>query len=362
MTRARDLGLRIGRGTPGELNAITDVPGVRVGHRTVISGADGDPAAVRTGVTAIFPHAGAPWEEPVYVGTHILNGYGELIGINQLREWGILMSPVVLTSSMAIGKAYDATAKWIAQSSPAWAQEVMPVVSECDDSFLNAVLTFPLTDEDVAAALDSAVGGPVAEGSVGSGTGMQCFDFKGGIGTASRVLPTDQGGFVVGVLVMTNHGDRENLLLDGIRVGEAIPELMPVEHSEGSCVVVVATDAPLLPHQLDRMAQRAGMGLARGGSMASNGSGEQMVAFSTANRLPRAPRDIADVRAVLDGPDRPPWLLSALFQATVEATEEAVADALFTATTVVGRGGNTLFAMPHDPALASLDAAGRLSR
>jgi len=362
MTRGRDLGLRIGRGAPGELNAITDVPGVRVGHRTVVRGDDGDPAAVRTGVTVIFPHAGVPWEEPVYVGTHILNGYGELIGINQLREWGILMSPVVLTSSMAIGKAYDATARWIARSSPAWAQEVMPVVSECDDSFLNAVLTFPLTDEDVAAALDSAVGGPVAEGSVGSGAGMQCFDFKGGIGTASRVLPDDEGGFTVGVLVMTNHGDRENLLLDGIRVGETITDLMPVEHSEGSCVVVVATDAPLLPHQLDRMAQRAGMGLARGGSTASNGSGEQMVAFSTSNRLPRAPRDIAEVRAVLDGPDRPPWLLSALFRATVEATEEAVANALFAATTVVGRDGNTLFAMPHEPALAVLDAARRLSR
>ena len=328
----------------------------------MIRGDDGDPGAVRTGVTVIFPHAGTPWEEPVYVGTHILNGYGELIGINQLREWGILMSPVVLTSSLAIGKAYDATVKWIARSSPAWAREVMPVVSECDDSFLNAVLSFPLTAEDVAVALDSAVGGPVAEGSVGSGAGMQCFDLKGGIGTASRVLPADEGGFAVGVLVMTNHGDRENLLLDGVHVGEAITDLMPVEHSEGSCVVIVATDAPLLPHQLDRVAQRAGLGLARGGSMASNGSGEQMIAFSTANRLPRAPRDIADVRAVLDGPDRSPWLLSALFQATVEATEEAVANALFAATTVVGREGNTLFAMPHEPALGALAAAGRLRR
>ncbi len=360
--RARGLGIRIGRGTPGELNAITDVPGVRVGHRTVIRGADGDSDAVRTGVTAIFPHAGAPWEVPVYVGTHILNGYGELIGINQLREWGILMSPVVLTSSLAIGKAYDATVKWIARSSPGSGEEVMPVVSECDDSFLNAILTFPLTDQDVAAALDDAVGGPVAEGSVGSGTGMQCFDFKGGIGTASRVLPADEGGFTVGVLVMTNHGDRANLLVDGVRVGEAITDGMPVEHSEGSCVVVVATDAPLLPHQLNRVAQRAGLGLARGGSMASNGSGEQMLAFSTANRLPRAPRDVAEVRAVLDGPDRPPWLLSALFGATVEATEEAVVNALVAATTVIGRGGNTLFAMPHEPALAALEAAGRLER
>ncbi|MEA2522686.1 MAG: D-aminopeptidase [Actinomycetota bacterium] len=360
--RTRDLGIRIGRGTPGDLNAITDVPGVRVGHQSVIRGPDGDPGTARTGVTAIFPHSGTPWDEPVYVGTHILNGYGELIGINQLREWGVLMSPIVLTSSLAIGKAYDATVRWIAGTSEEWAQEVMPIVSECDDSFLNAVLTFPLTDDDVAAALGTAVGGPVAEGSVGSGVGMQCFDFKGGIGTASRAIPADEGGFTVGVLVMTNHGDRAHLLIDGVRVGEAIADFMPTEHSEGSCVVVVATDAPLLPHQLDRVAQRAGLGLARGGSMASNGSGEQMIAFSTANRLPRAPRDIADVRAVLDGPDRPPWLLSALFAATVEATEEAVANALFAATTVIGHDGNTLFAMPHEPTLAALDAAGRLSR
>ena len=357
--RARDLGVRIGQLEPGPVNAITDVAGVRVGHRTIVRGDDGDPHAARTGVTAIFPHEGRPWDTPVYAATHILNGYGELIGINQITEWGILTSPVVLTSSLQIGKAYDATVRWMAGLDHRAAEVVMPVVTECDDSFLSDVLSFPLTDEDVAAALDAAVGGPVPEGTVGAGTGMQCFDFKGGIGTSSRVAE----GWVVGALAMTNHGDRSGLRIDGVRVGEAISDLMPVEHTEGSCVVVLATDAPLLPHQLRRLAQRAGMGLARGGSYASNGSGEQMLAFSTANRLPAsAPGGVVDVRAVLDGSSSAPWLLSSLFEAAVEATEEAVVNALFAAETVIGRAGNTLHAMPTDRALELLDRAGRIVR
>jgi D-aminopeptidase len=357
--RARDLGVRIGQLEPGPVNAITDVAGVRVGHRTIVRGDDGDPHAARTGVTAIFPHDGRPWDTPVYAATHILNGYGELIGINQITEWGILTSPVVLTSSLQIGKAYDATVRWMAGLDHRAAEVVMPVVTECDDSFLSDVLSFPLTDEDVAAALDAAVGGPVPEGTVGAGTGMQCFDFKGGIGTSSRVAE----GWTVGALAMTNHGDRSGLRIDGVRVGEAISDLMPVEHTEGSCVVVLATDAPLLPHQLRRLAQRAGMGLARGGSYASNGSGEQMLAFSTANRLPAsAPGGVVDVRAVLDGSSSAPWLLSSLFEAAVEATEEAVVNALFAAETVIGRAGNTLHAMPRDRALELLDRAGRIER
>ena len=357
--RARDLGVRIGQLGTGPGNAITDVRGVRVGHRTIVRGDDGDPHAARTGVTAIFPHEGTPWEERVYAGTHILNGYGELIGINQINEWGMLMSPIVLTSSMQIGKAYDATVRWMANVSSRAAEQVMPVVSECDDSFLNDVLSFPLLDEDVAAALDGAQGGPVQEGAVGAGTGMQCFDFKGGIGTASRVVEP----FVVGVLVLTNHGDRPGLLIDGVRVGEAIPDHTPVEHSDGSCVVVVATDAPLLPHQLRRLAERAGLGLARGGSYAADGSGEQMLAFSTANRLPGNSRDgLWELRVAADGVSGPPWLMSSLFEATVEATEEAVTDALFAAETVVGRDGNTLFGMPVERALEALDRAGRLAR
>jgi D-aminopeptidase len=359
--RARELGIRIGRMEPGALNAITDVTGVRVGHRTLVSGADGDPHAIRTGVTAVFPHDGEPWREPVYAGTHILNGYGELIGINQITEWGVLMSPIVLTSSLAIGKAYDATVRWLSGRDMAAGEEVMPVVSECDDSGLNDVLSFPLTDEDVAAALDGAVEGDVSEGSIGAGTGMQCFDFKGGIGTASRVLPADAGSYTVGALVLTNFGDRPELRIDGVRVGEEITDLMPVQHTEGSCVVIVATDAPLLPHQLRRVAQRAGMGLARTGSNASNGSGEQMLAFSTANRIRVLATDVVvDVRAVADARSGEPWLLGQLFAATVEATDEAVVNALLAAETTVGRDGNTLFAMPVDRVLPLLERAGRL--
>lgn len=359
--RARELGISIGRGTPGPLNAITDVAGVRVGHRTVVRGADGDPHAVRTGVTAIFPHEGQPWREWVYAGVNILNGYGELIGVNQLREWGVLMSPIVLTSSLQIGKAYDATVRWIAGRDPVGAEEVMPVVSECDDSWLSDVLSFPLADDDVAAALDAAAAGPVEEGNVGAGTGMQCFDFKGGIGTASRVLDDDDGRSTVGVLVLTNYGDRQRLRIDGVPVGRELTDLMPLEHHEGSCVVVVATDAPVLPHQLTRIARRAGLGLAPTGSYASNGSGEQMIAFSTANRLD-AGAATRDVRAVVDGPIRDAHVHSALFGATVEATEEAVVNALVAAEDSVGRDGHTYFAMPVDRVLQSLDRAGRLSR
>lgn len=360
--RARDLGITVGRLEPGALNAITDVTGVRVGHRTVERGDDGDPHAVRTGVTAIFPHDEDPWTAPVYAGTHLLNGYGELIGINQIAEWGLLMSPIVLTSSLAIGKAYDAAVKWIAARDAAGGAEVMPVVSECDDSSLSDVLSFPLTDEEVAAALDGAIDGDVTEGCVGAGRGMQCFDFKGGIGTASRVLPAEVGGYTVGALVLTNFGDREELRIDGVRVGERITDLMPVERTDGSCVVVIATDAPLLPHQLRRVAQRAGLGLARTGSYASNTSGEQFLAFTTANRLPVGGADaVIDVRAVVDARSGDERLLSRLFAATVEATEEAVVNALLAAETTVGRSGNTLYAMPVDRVLPLLEAAGRLS-
>jgi D-aminopeptidase len=361
--RARELGIEIGRLAPGVSNAITDVRGVRVGHRTIVRGPDRDPHAIRTGVTTVFPHEGDPWREPVYAGTHILNGYGELIGINQITEWGVLMSPIVLTSSLAIGKAYDATVKWLAGRDRGAGEQVMPVVSECDDSGLNDVLSFPLTDEDVAAALDGAVDGDVSEGCIGAGTGMQCFDFKGGIGTASRVLSTDAGSYTVGVLVLTNFGSRLDLRIDGVRVGEQITDLMPVEHMEGSCVVIVATDAPLLPHQLRRVAQRAGMGLARTGSTASNGSGEQMLAFSTANRIPvRTAGPVVDVRAVADARPGDPWLLGELFAATIEATEEAVVNALVAAETSVGRDGNTLFAMPVDRVIPIMEWAGRLAQ
>jgi D-aminopeptidase len=359
--RARDLGITIGTGRPGERNSITDVGGVRVGHRTVIKSEDGATDAVRTGVTAVFPTPDDPWTSPVYAATHILNGYGELIGINSIREWGILESPIVLTSSQLIGRAYDATVRWIASRDPDAGEAVMPCVTECDDSELSAVLADAIDDADVWAALDAAAAGDVEEGCVGSGTGMQCFDFKGGIGTASRVIEPDLDAYTVGTLVMTNHGGRDSLLIDGVRVGEALSEeLMPIEHSEGSCVVIVATDAPLLPHQLRRVAERAGLGLARGGSHASNSSGEQMLAFSTANRLPTSTHTHEQM-VVTDGGAAGGPVMSALFKATVEATEEAVVNALVAAHTMVGRDGTTLHALPVDRTLEILGAAGRIA-
>ena len=362
--RARDLGVEIGVLPTGPRNAITDVAGVRVGHRTIVRDPNPDGrGAIRTGVTAVFPHEGLPWLERVYAGSHILNGFGELIGINQLDEWGLLHSPVVMTSSLAIGKAYDATIRWRAarHATTTHAGGDMPFVTECDDSFLNDVTTFPLSDEDVFAALDAATDGDVEEGCVGSGTGMQCMDFKGGIGTASRVV---DGGFTVGVLVMTNFGERHNLLIDGVPVGREITDLQPEEHGEGSCIVITATDAPMLPHQLRRIAHRSGLGLARCGSVGHNGSGELMLAFSTANRIPLETDDgVLEVRAVLDGGTwQGPSPLNDLFLATVEATEEAVVNAMFMAETTVGHDGNTLHALPLDRTLEILERHGRLAR
>jgi D-aminopeptidase len=361
--RVRSFGIEVGTLRTGPLNAITDVAGVRVGHATVIRDPSPDGrGAVRTGVTAIFPHEGLPWLERVYAGTHVLNGFGELIGINQVNEWGLLHSPIVLTSSLAIGKAYDATIRWRAERHTTTTNEGgdMPVVTECDDSFLNDVASFPLGDEDVFTALDAASDGPVEEGCVGAGTGMQCFDFKGGIGTSSRVIPS---GFTVGALILTNFGDRSMLSIDGVPVGREIGDLMPEEHGEGSCICVIATDAPMLPHQVRRLAVRAGLGLARTGSTAHNGSGELMIAFSTANRIPPETEDgLVELRAVLDGGAwQGPSPLNDLFLATIEAVEEAVYDALFVATTTAGRDGNVLHALPIERTLDLLRRAGRLS-
>lgn len=353
--------MTIGTLPPGPRNAITDVEGVRVGHATVVRDPDSSGrGAVRTGVTAVFPHEGLPWVERVYAGTHILNGYGELIGINQVNEWGLLHSPIVVTSSLAIGRAYDATIRWRTERHGTTTSEGgdMPVVTECDDSFLNDVTSFPLSDADVFEALDAAGRGDVAEGCVGAGTGMQCMDFKGGIGTASRVV---QDRFTVGALVLTNFGEREELRIDGVAVGREIPDLLPEAHSEGSCIVVVATDAPLLPHQARRLAVRAGLGLARCGSTAHSSSGELMIAFSTANRLPLHTADgLVELRAALDGsPSSGPSPLNDLFAGTVEAVEEAVVNALFTATTTTGRDGHVLHALPLDPTLEILARHGR---
>jgi D-aminopeptidase len=363
--RLRDYGIEIGRFDPGAANSITDVAGVSVGHLTLSEDGISSRKAVRTGITVVWPHAGQPWRERVFSATAIVNGYGELIGINQINEWGLLHSPVLLTSSLSIGMVYDAAARWIAEQDPVQGIEdvIMPVVTECDDSYLNDVRSFPIQASHVYQALEAARrGGPVQEGAVGAATGLQCFDFKGGIGTASRRLPADAGGYVVGALVSTNFGARPDLLLAGVPLGGEITDLMPGVHTSGSCIVVLATDAPMLPHQLRRLASRGGLGLARCGSIGANGSGELILAFSTATKVPRgSPDNTVSVRALLDGSYwHEPSAFDPIFTAAIEAVEESVGNALFQAQTTVGRDGHVLNALPLDRSLEILDRHGRL--
>jgi len=336
--RARDLGVPFD-GTPGPLNAITDVAGVEVGHTTLISG-EGK-SAVRTGVTAILTR-GKKSQDPVFGGWFALNGNGEMTGTTWLEEGGFLEGPVMITNTHSVGIVRDAVIEWrIKHGFTGEYPWSLPVVAETYDGWLNDINGFHVKAEDAFHALDIAQSGPVAEGNVGGGTGMICNDFKGGIGTASRKLTTKQGGYTVGVLVQCNYGVRENLRIAGVPVGREIPE-KPVHKVEtGSIIVVVATDAPLLPHQLKRLARRVPLGLGRDGSIAGDGSGDIFVAFSTAN--PNAfSANLADVKMLSNEQ------LNPLFQATVESTEEAVINAMIAAETMTGREGHTAYALPHD--------------
>jgi D-aminopeptidase len=344
--RLRDLGVRIGSLPTGPSNTLTDVPGVRVGHRTLIEGQD-----VRTGVTAIWPHDGNPLSERVYAGIHALNGFGEMTCRSVIDESGLLSTPIVLTGTSGVGMALHAVTRYFARRHPQQVRDEIPigVVAECDDGFLHDHLTFAVTEADVWAALDEASTAPVVEGCVGAGTGMQLFQFKGGIGSSSRVVDTAAGAFTVGVLVETNFGLRPRLTAAGVRVGPAFPDLLPeAPEADGSCIVIVATDAPLHAHTLRRMAQRAGLGLARTGSVASDGSGEIFLAFSTAQRIPyHVPEGRLQVSVLPEGSYGNVGL-NALFGAVVDATEEAVLNALLMATTMTGRSGHIVHAIPHD--------------
>ncbi len=354
--RARDAGIVLGQLPTGKRNAITDVAGVRVGHTTLSRDPDGQGRAQRTGVTAVWPHAGAPWREPVYAGTAVLNGWGEMIGITSINEWGILESPIVLTSSLYIGAAYEATVRWIAKNYPDVEDVTMPVVAECSDDFLNDTIAFPLPPEAVGHALESATDELPAEGCVGAGTGMTCFEFKGGIGTSSRVVTLDGETYTVGALTLTNFGWRSELRIDGVQVGREVGDVMPPDEAgeEGSCICIVATDAPLLPHHLRRLAVRAGLGLARCGSFAGNTSGEIFLAFSTAQTIPYdQPRSVMRVRALADGARRIDSF-NPIFRGAVEAVEEAVINSLFMATTTLGRKGRVVHALPIDRVLSLL--------
>jgi D-aminopeptidase len=354
MMRPRDDGVVVGRLEPGPLNAITDVAGVRVGHATVVR----DDPTVRSGVTAVWPHAGNPFRERVYAAVESLNGYGELTGSRVIDEWGLLGSPIVLTDTAHVGVAYTATVRHLGEADPGIGDVdvLIPVVGECDAGFLSDNRAFGLGEADVRAALDSAAGGAVAEGNVGAGTGMQLFDFKGGIGTASRVLTLGGEPFTIGVLLLCNHGTREQLHVLGVPVGRKLGDLMPERHHEGSCIGVLATDLPLHPAQLRRLVKRIGLGLARGGSVANDGSGELFVGFSTATRLPRSTEDLRfRIETVVEGQFwREGSPLDIVFEAVAEATEEAVLNSLWAAETIAGRGGRVLHALPHDRTLALL--------
>ena len=364
--RARDLGLTIGILPPGPLNAITDIAGVRVGHCTVWEGESpgkygSGPA--RTGVTAIVP-PGDYFGERLYAGCSVLNGCGEIIGITNLNELGTLDTPILLTNSMSIGIVYHATARYLcAQDERIGRTDVtLPVVGECDDSYLNDAAGFHVREEHVIQALENAKEGFVTEGTVGSATGLHCFDFKGGIGTSSRQLPDQFGSYTVGVLVNTNFGNRHNLTIAGVPVGREIQDLMPtdkgpVKPAEGSCIVIVATDAPLHPLGLQRLARRAGLGLARTGSTAHNGSGEIFLTFTTGVRIPR---QLSETQIHIRLVPESSQALDLLFDATVEATEEAVLNALFRATTVSGIVGHTLYELPIERTQDILHKYGRL--
>jgi D-aminopeptidase len=344
--RLRDFGVTIGAYPTGPSNTLTDVAGVRVGHTTLVRDDN-----VRTGVTAIWPHEGNPLTERVYAGISLLNGYGEMTCRSVIDEIGLLASPIVLTGTGSVGAALDATTRYLGHHYPAQTQNEVPIplVAECDDGFLHDHLTFAVTREDVWAALDGASRDPVVEGCVGAATGMALFQFKGGIGSASRQVPTDAGEFTLGVLVQTNFGRRPRLTIAGVPVGRALTDLLPEDPTpEGSCIVVVATDAPLHAHTLRRLAKRAGLGLARTGSTAGDGSGEIILAFSTAQRAPlKAPDGLRQLTLLAEG-GYGTIGLNRLFEATIDATEEAVVNALLAATTTTGRNGRVLHAAPHD--------------
>jgi D-aminopeptidase len=378
--RARDLGIPL-EGTPGHYDAITDVSGVEVGATTLIRGAGRlvvGRGPVRTGVTAILPR-GRTGSDSVFAGWFTLNGNGEMTGTAWVTESGRLDTPVLITNTHSVGVVRDATIAWMTRRRPGflWA---LPVVAETYDGALNDAEGFHVRPEHVAAALDGARPGPVAEGNVGGGTGMNCHGFKGGTGTASRVLDRAAGGYTIGVLVQCNYGQRRRLSIAGVPVGQEITDLVrcyagrappsrawlralppcaepataPTDDGAGSIIIVIATDAPLLPHQLQRVAKRAALGVGRVGGLGENGSGDIFLAFSTANPRAAAETGLANVTMLPN--DR----IDPLFEATVQATEEAIINAMLAAETMTGADSIRSYALPHDRLRAVLRKYNRL--
>jgi D-aminopeptidase len=364
--RARDLGIPFD-GDPGPLNAITDVAGVLVGHTTLIAGAgklQTGKGPVRTGVTAVLPRGKNSQADPVFAATFSQNGNGEMTGTAWVEESGFLEGPVMITNTHSVGVVRDAVIQWRIANGKADADGYwwsLPVVAETWDGWLNDINGFHVKPEHAFHALDTAHDGAVEEGSVGGGTGMICNGYKGGIGTASRRLDAKNGGYTVGVLVQCNYGRRDTLRIAGIPVGREIPAPEPyafipsdlAEH--GSIIVVAATDAPLVAHQLKRLARRVTLGLGRNGSISGNGSGDIFIAFSTANSGAAATDHVVDLKMLPN--DR----LDPVFRATVEATEEAIVNAMVAATDMTGADDHRVIALPHDQLRAVLRHYGRLT-
>lgn len=342
--RARELGIPL-EGKTGVFNAITDVAGVEVGHTTLISG-EGDlkvgQGPVRTGVTAILP-CGKRYSS-LFAGWYSLNGNGEMSGTTWVEESGFLSGPVMITNTCSVGIVHSTTFEWIFDPEIPDSEAILPVVAETCDDFLNDIRGFHVKKEHVFSALNNASRGKVDEGNVGGGTGMVCYEFKGGIGTASRQIKTSSGEYTLGVLVQTNYGRRSNLTVAGVPVGHELTGLLPPKTigDQGSIIAVLATDAPLLPHQLKRLARRIPMGISKLGGTANDGSGEIFIAFSTANSNVGTSSDVADLRML------PNTCMNPLFDATVQATEEAILNALIAAQTMTGINDNTVYAIPHE--------------
>jgi D-aminopeptidase len=357
--RARDLGVPFD-GTPGPLNAITDIEGVEVGHTTLISGSGAlkvGVGPVRTGVTAVLPR-GKRSNDPVFAGWFTLNGNGEMTGTTWVEDSGFLEGPVMITNTHSVGVVRDAVIAWRVQHGRADAEGYwwsLPVVAETWDGYLNDINGFHVKSEDVFHALDTAHGGPVEEGNVGGGTGMICNEFKGGIGTSSRVLDAKHGGYTVGVLVQCNYGFRDQLRIAGVPVGREIPGHV-WEQDTGSIIVVVGTNAPLIPTQLKRVARRVSLGLGRNGSYSGDGSGDIFIAFSTANPGASGAKGLHQVTMMTNDD------LDPVFLATVQATEEAVVNAMIAAETMTGVDNHTVMALPHDRLQEILKKYNRLAK
>jgi D-aminopeptidase len=365
-SRVRDTGIVPGRMEPGPFNAITDVAGVRVGHTTLISG-EGPlrpgSGPVRTGVTVILPHEGSMFRHKVRGAVHTINGFGKAFGFEQVRELGVIESPIALTNTLNVGLVADALVEHALRLDPeigiGTAGTVNVLVGETNDGFLNDIQGRHVRAEHVRAAIESASAGPVLEGAVGAGTGTICFGWKGGIGTASRLLPPEAGGYTVGALVQSNFGRSDDLVVCGVPVGGEIqpPRQAPrLPDKEGSIMVVLATDAPLDARQLRRLCVRAGAGLARTGSTYGHGSGDFVIAFSTAVRIDHAPEALVALQPLIAGEGR---AMTWLFPAVVECVEEAVLNSLFRAETMTGRDGHTIHALPVERVVERVRASTR---